>query len=183
MRTRNNKKLAVEVAKDVLNLLKRKKIVPTLGSFCVLPSTDAITDVVGNVAYEFSLQRFLKKSKEPCQVCGIGAIFVSLVNKKNKFNICKDSFGNFDTEINLDHTQDDGSDMYTTLAQAFSGKQIESIEVAFEGGRGYYDSCNTNLSLRDFDSAAEFNSGIDSPDERMSRIMKNIIKNGGAFKP
>ena len=59
------------------------------------------------------------------------------------------------------------------LRRFFSEKQLQKIETAFEGDADFHGGR----------AAANFNDNVSDPAKRLARIMRNIIDNGGEFRP
>jgi hypothetical protein len=125
-----------------------------------------------------------------CQVCGVGAIFASLVRLNNEFDQKFDIVGNNATaEIAKE-------DFHEKLIQYFDEDQLNLIELAFEKGSGYKywdvdwngnsNDDEDNLSKDEWANrnfAVMFGFNFSNSKQRLIAIMKNIIKNDGTFAP
>lgn len=177
---------AVDIAKDVIRLLDRKQIkssndVPS----CYVDSEQFIYHKP--MAKPRSLQRAIKlKSYRPCQVCALGALFVSYVDQANG--------------VMTNEPLNDLRTIYAKLRPYFSDKQLALIETAFETrvmrNRDELDPAKTGsfLSIPDSDTpyggnyavaqkAARFGMQFEKREDRIRAIMKNIIDNDGKFRP
>jgi hypothetical protein len=167
--------MRIAIAKDVIAQIKAKKYNPTQGTW---------VDQVGGQDYdswlyhnalscEIDVQNYTKNIKK-CNVCALGSLFVSAVNKYNNV------YGTFDT-VSTDKVFD-FKDMNNNspLLRYFTLNQIQLIEHTFEGGIGavYWDSDHSMVNK----SHAFYSRYPDSKD-RLLAIMKNIVENNGTFKP
>jgi hypothetical protein len=75
MKTKEQMKLAVAVAKDVLKQVKAGTITPEHRMYL------AFNRSLPKSAYGKQLQKYLR----PCKACALGATFISLVKLKNDF--------------------------------------------------------------------------------------------------
>jgi hypothetical protein len=149
-----------------------------------------------------NMRSLFLNAKTPCDVCGLGGLFLSLVRTANKIKTTSntETFGIHSGEI-IDN-----------LKNYFSKEQLSMIEISFELGDGVYlwalsnvgdyplsfdlkdksiTSIRSNLSpdlsqdtIDKRDKALKF--GLQSytePTWRMFRILQNIIVNRGTFKP
>ena len=106
----------VLIAKDVIKQLKRKKIIVERGTYCFNPIFCNLKEME-----ELSeLKKVLAKSKDKCYVCALGALFVSAVNRFNKYQITTDwaGIGKYETT--------------NYLCKYFSDSQMGLIEDVFE---------------------------------------------------
>ena len=142
----------IEVARDVIKLLREKRIVATTG-----------------VYFRAKLQRRLAKNKTvdvqellsskqvtKCEVCAKGAMMVAHVMKHDNFNIKA-----YDGKSVV---RTDGWSCIDPLLDTFSEAQLSAIEAAFE----CFDDNDWGTKYRDNDA-------------RLRAIMRRIIKNGGEF--
>lgn len=143
------------IAKDVIDSIKAKKLIATPGTY-----------VVVNKNYSTLInQDVLCASDTICNVCGIGALFVSKVKIDNNFN----------SEIEGDE------EIRDVLSTYFSRPQLALIEAAFEGWEvDYLDDDSDKLKLEE--KCIKFHNKYKDDGDRMIAIMKNIISNKGLFK-
>jgi hypothetical protein len=155
----------IAIAKDALAQIKQKKILPTTGFYLNIP---------GQWDNENSLQKEIKKKDFYCHCCAKGALFVSCVKQVN--------------EVRMFEDWEDERFQKDKLKDYFSVLQLDMIEAAFEGmviadsakKLEYYEKYtkNTPLGLK----CIKFTQGLNA-EERMEKILNNIIKNNGYFRP
>lgn len=155
----------VAIAKDVIAWLNTGKIKASPGTYLEVTkavSDEATGDTVG-------IQK--------CNACALGAVFACAVEKVPTINLADaEEWGN---EYAPEKMQE-------LLSPYFSTEQLYTIENAFERavvsgleGDNEYEQEWCDLTKR----ALAFNKGVRSKKERLVRIMKNIIRNGGEFRP
>lgn len=169
---RRNRQMCVRIAQDVLAQLRLKRYEATPGTYVELESEelDVMADSEDMSAYERavrgSFKDFFKQSKKTtCQVCALGAAFVSLVNIENKCSvdgIC----------------QQEG--MWERLEKHFGGNNMNLMESAFECTG--MDNSSYDLPYEVLDVAGEWGSQYEDPAVRLRAIMLNVIRNNGDFK-
>lgn len=151
------------IAKDVLAQVKAKRFtarpglyVSGLGLYSDLPR-----DEDGYLTQSpINVQAVLKD--RDCHVCALGALFVSSVDR---FNACELPASDMTTM----HRET----LEKYLGNVFSRKQMNAIEAAFEGSSNSYPKVYNSAFYQAYpDSTA-----------RLVAIMKNIVRNGGTFKP
>lgn len=168
------KRRAVAVAEDVLVSLKVMNIYRT-GYL----TANSVGDVINSNKGSKQQAQALKKH---CTVCALGACFLSAVSISNRFN--------FKDELYLSGNggggslQLEGSKITGRLQSVFTAHQMALIENAFELGKGPL------ISQQEQDIDAElvyasktFGRRYKNSKDRLRAIMKNIVKNGGEFKP
>ncbi len=163
------RKLRVLVAKDVIKAIDAGKLQTRTGVYVGLEWDK--DDVVSKMEGKTSKQQAVI-AQEECEVCAMGACFLSLVKVDNKF----------DLRGKLDKSEDGlgKEEVVGRLKAVFSPKQLALIECAFEG---------KNAS-RVFDSpeeveraAVEFGEDAGGDEDALYATMKNIVKNKGFFLP
>jgi hypothetical protein len=176
----------VMIAQDVLAQIKAKRYVADSGTwvdptFSGKWNHDAPND---NASVQ---QMFASKEIESCSVCALGSMFMSCTNLNNhttfaQFNCESDDIGSM-----ID--REDGG-FSNGLDRFFTKNQLTLIEIYFEKGDGYFsienDTVDTNSRFYksiDFNHVYAFYDECDSDQERLTAIMKNIIKNDGTFVP
>lgn len=163
--------LRVEVAKDVLKHLKTLR---------VLAGNTYVWSRNSNVDYDKPSQTIARDlQKNGCEVCALGACFLSLVALKNEFDF-------------------DGKTIFTRreitnrLRSVFSDAQMDLIEEAFERyvEATPYGAKEKRLNAfarkyRNNNTYYDTGRGYDvvCGDRRLRAIMNNIIENKGTFKP
>lgn len=144
------KQMAVAIAKDVIAQIKCHKYTPESGTY-VSGADDSIpTDAIGCK----QLQPFLKKKDLQCEVCAIGATFLSSVRLFNDFVVPK---------------YWDDSDMKNKLGEYFSPLELRALEASFEN---WGDSLFLDTPLFNFEAK-----------NRMLFLMSEVIRQKGNFDP
>lgn len=163
----NNRKVVVLIAKEVLKLLKYKKITPELGVYSrftldsSLLGEDLQTCIINN------------KVKD-CKVCGIGAMFMAMIKLKDNYKVDGINFHNpividsdniyFKKDTNILKHTSGGGNLTKALGKYLTGEQLILVEDIFEGLRDFL-YWSTNYSL----------------ENRIKIIMRNFIKNNGVL--
>jgi hypothetical protein len=155
----------VLVAKDVINQLKKGKF-------------KAIDGVFGDIDYtsegDLSARDEFLKGEITCQACALGAMFMSCTLFNNNLSLRENNYAFPDIGDGVKK----GLDYKNGFNKLFAKPQLRLIEIAFEQGRGYF-SIKSNLETK----AGRFGSLYTENKERLTKIMTNIIKNNGTFKP
>lgn len=173
-----NKKLAVEIAKDVLAQLKVKKFIATSGDYCSLyEKNDELGYCYGTyIDVKTSAKELFRNNKKVfCRVCALGSLFMSYVNLKNKKTV---------EEINRFHPHNGPNDENTKiLLNIFHPADLIMMETVFEIGEVSQDlSGDRDTVSKDIIQMCEdYGCGFDDEDSRLKAIMKNIIRNNGRF--
>lgn len=175
---------AVDIAKDVIRLLDAKLIKSRDDSFsCYVDNTQFSP---GSKLHGKSLQRVMRlKSYKPCQVCALGALFMSYVDQENG--------------VTTDQRLNDLDLVYAKLRPFFSDKQLALIETAFEkrvmrnrgsdpsvsGTRESIPYCDdpAGSGYNAAQTAIRFGMQFPTRESRIRGIMNNIIANDGKFRP
>ncbi len=145
-------KKRIEIAKDVLKQLKARKLNVKKGDYCYINN-----EIFANK----NLKNVLSKFRKSCEVCALGACFLSIISIIDNFV--------------LDDCYTIGRHkMSPYLKLAFTDNQLDLIECSFEGWTDYFTEAEKK--------ATRFHAK-DSPEVRLKAIMKNIIQNNGTFKP
>ncbi len=159
----------VMIAKDVLAQLEAKRFVAKPGTFAALSvgkrdGVNAESEVCNITA------------GQKCNVCGIGALFVSAVEFADKLKIGELEYK---ATVARSTTNFEEDDVFCYLRRFFDQEQICAIESAFEMGGGVtYDYHGTQFFKTVNSEDYEF-----SPNERMRLIMENIVVHKGTFNP
>jgi|SRR6185436_1801424 len=158
--SKRNKDLCVKVARDVLAQLRLKRYFAEPGTYVNL-NFDTYEDNVR----QLSFKDFFKENKEAtCNVCALGAAFVSLINIKNKCSV---------DEI------DDHSTIFDRLEEVFGQKNMALMESAFESVRMVREDYDDYDMLN---AAADWGTKFYDDNQRLRAIMLNVVRNGGDFK-
>ena len=181
----------ITICQDVINQIKTKKIAVTQGTYFTLPVSNDLSKTEGK-----ELQTILKETKEPCEACAIGSIFLCDIIKRDNFAVKSehvDQMHEFDwvgskmvakvskTEIDIR-----SDEMVDKMSDYFSELELRLIETAFEREvitdvdrkLTDEDGWDTDLALK----AISFGDRYEKDENRLIGIMKNVIKNG-EFKP
>ena len=189
---------AVLLAKDVLAQIKANKYIAKSKTWVNINFKEVYngSTYTKDVPLQFENKQFnlpeVQESIENCQVCGLGSLMCSIVRANNHATV-----------DDLAATNRHGSSLDTLLNKlttVFIKTEIIAIEAAFEGGSGSFavgGNSYTNFSYETFFigysgynskfhnyflAAKNFVSDLDA-ETRLIKIMKNIIKNKGHFKP
>lgn len=160
-------KQRVQIAKDVLVSLKLGEFVAgskylTFGNIYKNRSSDKVT-----AAPTTDLSHVLEKAT--CTVCGIGSLFCSAVKRAD--NLPFSGVSDFRGAVSMDRMRVIGY-----LAPYFTSEELGEIEFYFECSNTGHAEAMYNLAIsKEWDDK--------TPRARMSAIMRNIIKNKGAFVP
>lgn len=172
-------KKRVVVAQDVIDRIKLGQLVPENGEFV---NRRQITDQTVQISEKLKLPKF------SCEVCAKGGLFMAYIGIENgiRFNDMK---GGPNTN---------GENM-KKLSKIFPKKQLNQIEMAFEGFVCPGDGLSV-IERRKLDSSKNYynnlcnrydektvtenhNQKYNFPKFALISICKNIIKNNGEFKP
>ena len=161
---RRNRKLCVAIAQDVLAQIRLKRFKATPGTYVEVQFEEEDDDKYA-AAMSASFQQYFKANKKTkCQVCALGAAFVSLVNIENKCSVENMMY-------NL-------KDLFERLERHFGQLNMGLMECAFE--RSSSNSRSYEYEL--IDMAVKWGSQYDDDTERLQAIMRNVIRNNGDFK-
>lgn len=181
-RKANKAKKRVLIAQDVIAQLNSKRFVATEGVW--VEKIDGLEDELVREDGKSTEICDLLANQSTCEVCGLGALFVSCVEFADKLNV-----RNLD-EDQIDTLYQGGGGMsfkvlFPYLNKYFAGDQLVLIEIAFEHGLGNFSSSHHI----DGQVARDFFNHIDASDMgdeeyaelRMRLIMENIVANRGTF--
>jgi hypothetical protein len=157
----------VAIAKDVLKQLALKRLTAKTGAYIDVQTSVPIKADDANK----DLSLFLPQIKS-CNACALGSMFMCAVGQADKFKV--DEGFNKQNIIKATNLRDMviGNQTHAYLGKFFSNSQLVSIENHFEqGGRSPLPH-SYNSPLYKIPGAAN---------QRLTLIMKNIIKNKGTF--
>lgn len=169
-------KQIVMMAKDVIKNIRAGLFTFAYGEFVMIQDSLTRDESLRKI-----MPRLLKNRS--CGVCALGACFLSYVGYANKYNV---------SEGLLIESRVPPSELFSLLGKILSPKMLQSIEIAYECGDGFFKRNDKRadylgsehlLSDADFYAAANFGGKYRSQSNRMIAIMQNIIKNKGDFKP
>lgn len=158
------KSKAVAVAKDVLENLDGLDI--QRGSFVranrpgVLKHFDKLKSYIAK----------LRLAKKECQVCALGAAYLSSFNLPEFKGQAPDSLY-YDTAA---------TNRVIDCAKEIFGEDTPEIETAFEMGNGWGMG---QISGARYYNAAKFGDQFSSAKDRLRAIMQNVVDNDGYFMP
>ena len=166
--TRRNRKLCVAIAKDVIAQLRLERFRAKTGQYIGVILDNSVYNEDYHEALKESFQKHFKENKgTTCEVCALGAAFVSMVNIENKCSI---------DEVICQHN------MFDRLEKHFGADNIALMESAFEGSCMDNSPNGTNLSIDMLDVAGKWGNKYKDNDKRLRAIMLNVIRNNGDFK-
>ena len=198
----NKNRRKVVLAKDVLAQLKAKKYIADRGRWVKIfeDKGDGTTKIIDARNFNEQFNSFgIQEKIVSCQVCGLGSLLCSLVKINNHATVG-------------DIVSVDSLKLFKRLGIVFSDEEMMAIEIAFERGNGqfyvdemfykltkeighiyiykndnkrkFYKKHKYNKELHDYLLAAkEFSTSDNNPEDRLTKIMNNIIENKGLFKP
>lgn len=181
---KNGKRLSaadkrVLLAQDVLHLLAEKKISVEQGIYCTFPDS-----VPKQMMEEGSdVKEVISSFRKPCQVCGVGSLFVAKVLRDDKLPINKNQLCYGIVVISKKGVLPEGqsfmgSPVFEYLNKNFSQRQLRLIEYAFEG-----ENKSPFNFWKEEDRITKFRSKSKGTKNKLISIMKNIITNKGEFVP
>ena len=166
--------IRIAIAKDVIAQIKAKKYKPTQGTW-VADENQSYDQWLYDNALDCKVDvRDYTNNIKKCNVCALGSLFVSAVNKYNNvygtyWSVSAEEVFNIDNEYSE-----------SPLLRYFTLNQLQLIEFTFERGLGV-------IGLEDdhpmVEKANTFFLKYSKSKDRLVAIMKNIIKNKGTFKP
>lgn len=160
----------IAVAKEVLMLLRRRKIAAQQGAYIHSPNVPFAP--LQGIQNDTEMRDVILSRK--CQVCGIGAIACARATLLDA--------------MPANHViSDDAMDMIgrgatlQMIGEVFSRSQVDLIETAFE--KYLPGDIISGPSTESQASARKFGLKYRSATARLKAIMRNIIRNGGKFVP
>lgn len=151
----------VAIAKDVIAGLNDESLIAETGVYLHLIPKTGLVGALSSPRKRFDV--ILCKNVKACEVCGLGAIFVSAVKRFDEITVA--GIGRVDQNYVFPPGKEgDKLDVWAGeyLSKFFLVDQILLIESYFE---------------------TKWQKTIVNSTDRMIAIMKNIIKNRGTFKP
>lgn len=123
-------------------------------------------DVRETFLEELDARPYINTIQDMCTVCQLGALLLSKIRLYNEHKI--------ETIVKIKATDDDV--MYDSLANIFPYKMLQMMEMCFE--HYYLNRRHGGLSEEEQRNCKEFTRGL-SPEDRIRKVMTNIIENGG----
>lgn len=167
-------KKRVEIAKDVLALMKNGTIIAGSGYL----DQEVFEEYENMEEDSVSLQKILIEEPIACEVCQKGAIFLATVHKRNKLSF------RYSDEI-----PSDSSSIVDEINDIFTEEQLHLMECAYEGT---LMSDHRKYSHKNYEMKPVWERALYFHDthkvrvnskEIMILISQNIIDNKGTFKP
>lgn len=188
---KSQRKKCVAVAQDVLEHMRG--IAVAEGTYCEgrLPA--------GVSKAKDSAKKHIDGISKGCQVCALGACFLSYIRLYNNFSLGQ-LVGTFSDRVSEDESFEvDYHDMTKELETIFTPAQMCLIETAFEKVcinddallDSYYCECEDGddydrdeyTTDAEIEAAVLFGQKYENVRLRLRAIMKNIVKNDGLFIP
>lgn len=166
-------KQRVAIANDVLAKLGAKKIVPS-STYLIVPqaleraSSYAAGDP-NDKKHNVDASAVLEALTSPCQVCGIGSLFIGAVAKADRLTLAQLNEvenGHYDESCSTRESE------ISYLKKWFDRDQLDLVEAYFEQG-----SCGEHYPTWDSPISQAPKS------RRLVMIMENIVSNRGRFHP
>jgi len=183
-KTTSTDAMRVAIAKDVISQLNSKKLIPERLIWVEDSKMGSIDDFINSKVdkipqdelddFAVDLSEYVCNIKK-CEVCALGAIFVSAVSLYNDMTIYPGR--NYIAE-NLNWKVFEDLDT-SPFIKYFTKSQMELIESAYEGHEGTHGVSSDKEEV----ICKAFYSKYPNDKDRMIAIMKNIIDNNGTFDP
>lgn len=174
----------VAIAKDVLKWIDAEEIQVGTSEYVYNPELISKEDLDTNA----DLRKKLKGQRKDCQVCALGAAFLAAVDRFNKVG-CSDVITQGEFIYQGEHYNNTMSRMTrrsvtSYLNKFFSPTQLNLIEIAFEQSTGPIDGDQgRELFMKALDFSYNYDGASENDSDRLKRIMNNIVRNKGTFKP
>jgi hypothetical protein len=164
----------VEIAKDVLRMMRSRRFVARRGTYMELEFS--IARAVARDPRVRLDKLFRDKSADQAMgsVCAIGAVFCAALDKFGRLKGSDIQLGGFE------HDGVKPEKMLEYLSPWFSAPQLRLMELAFEHE---WHGGNRMPSDEDYYNAKDFASDGENAESAMEMIMKNVIENKGTFTP
>jgi len=160
------------IAKDVLKQLGKGSYVPTCGTWVHDSKLGDVSDFLsckltkGHTSV--NTKEFTDKM-ERCEVCVLGSIFLSQARLVN--TVLREPTESWD----LFEFPENGP-----LVKYFTSKQLQQMEVCFEGEDAYHTD---DINIGQLVEGYAYYNAYPKADQRFSKIMENIVRNKGEFIP
>lgn len=199
-RKRTRAEIRVLIAKDALEGIRLGRLDPTSGTYfeaAIGPGACAVQfeELKDDAKLSDAMSTF-----PTCQVCALGATFAATVArfKPNTVRFSSDGVSSDGVAVSVD----DDDVIRPLLRKYFSATQLGLMETAFEGsqaylhseldpkgersGEGGYSTEQDYLSPEEYElatTAVLWGEQFEGDSDRLRAIFKNVVKNGGEFKP
>jgi hypothetical protein len=159
---KSDKAKRIRIANDVLMQLNKRAFEATNQIYLSIPYAWE------RDASECQLQeKLLGAVVEPCKACALGGMFLSMAKLNDHITVAEASAA-------------DRFEITKNLGQWFTQEQLSMIETAFECNSSQeFGTCYGEERTR----ARNFSRRFLDSHTRLGKIMQNIIKNDGEFKP
>ena len=154
---------AVMVAKDALKMLDAGKTTAATGFWASFEDKFSDNEEVENEQICDLSDQF-----SGCKVCALGSLMLSEIRHTNNLKFSEVA-GMLDYECEGHR-----------LNKVFSETQQKLMELAFEGGHGYFDAYDC-VSEKVQERIEYFYEKYPDSADRLRAILKNVVKNGGKF--
>ncbi len=159
----------IRLAQDVIQHLHAKKLIATSNLYIAFGGEDNHEEIV-ELNNHVELKEYAANNEVSCEVCAIGALFISEVMYTNDVSMPSIKYPESDK-------------LYKRLSNYFKEDQLALIEVAFEMDSWYAEQRCPGLPQTEIEAAEDFGLEFDGDDDRMTAIMRNMIANNGKFIP
>lgn len=165
----------VAIAKDVLRLIETKKIVPKRGTY-----------FAANEKMDFGAERDIDslsgafKKMPSCQVCALGAVFVTTVLKLNHINVGDVRGAHYRAYRDLEV---DATTMQEFLRICFDSRTLFRMEAFFEMSVGFLQEKDAPTGTMMYEVIHDLRHGTSTPKERLRFVMNTVIEQKGKFEP
>ena len=189
----------VAIAKDALAQIRLQKLKPVAG--CYIGNSFNLSEKGKKDEISKAITKAVPKN---CEVCALGSMFISSVNKFNHItleditipreggiHISEDTGKRFINEYNEQEVKMERESITKYLGRWFSQEQLDMIETAFEG-----DDINGSLDDGIQDEVKDWREALaeqydDNTDGDLGpfdtyilvKILENIVKHNGTFTP
>lgn len=185
--TMSKKAQRIAIAKDVIKQIRLKTIVPRCGAYVRISDFDAEAMVAGADVKTLLVDKKLRN----CRACALGSALLSKVRLFDKVKLgdeYPDRVEGPDPIFKIHHNFR-GVDLITAdrsdseLEPIFGGKQLDMIESAFEGSDVQASSGGVGITINEYQRAIVFNQRYQDDAQRLTAIMRNIVRHDGTFVP
>lgn len=171
------RRIRLEVARDVVFGLRRKRFSVERGSYVKLIKHPTLEQLQRDVELQ---EVFRQKGQEIC-ACALGALFVCAVSRFERLKVRKVGYEVIRPYYSEGQQISGGIEyemIVKYLRKWFSMEQVELIEYAFEWGTSGHP--NSDIKAK---RAVAFGKLYPAPSLRLEAIMQNVLDNKGTFKP
>jgi len=160
----------VTIAKDALAAINAKEYIPENWTYLKFPGDYDDHLALEGKSVKSLLGSVVATKEKPCKVCALGACFLAIVVKENKFNYPAMGL----TRLN---------EVKVKIDKYFPVKQKRMMESAFERKWVIDGATQDDIPPDHIHQAVKFGKRYRNPTNRLKAILNNIIANRGHFKP